>query len=40
MVDKNRTKDKLERMDEVVNRDQYGWLNKEGFLKEYNEVDR
>ena len=34
MVDKNRSRDRMRSMDEVVIRDRYGWLN-QGFLKAF-----
>ena len=37
MVDKKRrSSDGMRRMDGVVIRDQYRWLNQEGFLKAYD----
>ena len=36
MMDKNRSSNRMRRIDEVVVRDWCGWLNQKGFLKVYN----
>ena len=36
MMDKNRSSNRMRRMDEVIVTDWCGWLNQKGFLRAYN----